>query len=361
MIRWTPRTLEPFSKKDFLMDEYPMAFVTAPGRVEFKKRRLPSLGAHDVLIKVKACSICGGDLHLYKGKHPLASLPMAIGHEVSGEVMKVGQAVSKISLGDRVAVEPVIICGTCYFCLRGEYHLCQNIGYQYSSGQGGFTPYFVVSENWAHRLPNFISYEEGALLEPLAVAVHATRKAQVELGHSVAIYGAGGIGLFLLQVVKAAGCSEIFIVDLLEHRLKTAISLGASFAINAAEEDPVERIFRETQGLGVDRSFEAVGLEKTLKQSAESLKKGGISVLIGLFEDPLRVIFPVNLFVQREIQIRGSRGYCWDFQVALELVKSGKVQLKPLISHQLPLNNLPKAFELLLDPKAQARKVVIQV
>jgi len=338
-----------------------MAVVTAPGRVEFKKRTLPPLGAHDVLLKVKACSICGGDLHIYKGKHPLAPLPMAIGHEISGEVTETGKAVSNVSRGDRVAVEPVITCGTCYFCLRGEYHLCQNIGYQYSSGQGGFTPYFVVSENWVHRLPDSISFEEGALLEPLAVAVHAARKAQVELGNSAAIFGAGGIGLFLLQVVKAAGGSEVFIVDLLEHRLKTALSLGAKFSINAGEEDPVERIFKETRGLGVDRSFEAVGLEKTFRQSAESLKKGGICVLIGLFEDPWNVKFPVNLFVQREIQIRGCRGYCWDFQVAIELVRNGRVRLNPLISHQLPLSDLPKAFEILLDPKAKANKVVIQL
>ncbi len=343
------------------MEEYPMAVVTAPGRVEFKKRALPPLGPHDVLLRVKASSICGGDLHLFKGKHPLASLPMAIGHEISGEVIEIGQAVSKVSAGDRVAVEPVIICEKCYFCLRGEYHLCQNIRYQYSAGQGGFTPYFVASENWVHRLPDFVSYEEGALLEPLAVAVHAARKAQLDLGHSAAIFGAGGIGLFLLQVVKAAGCGSVFIVDLLEHRLKTAMSLGASLAINAAQEDPVERIFKETEGLGVDRSFEAVGLEKTLHQSALSLKKGGICVLIGLFEDPLDVKFPVNLFAQREIQVRGCRGYCWDFQVALELVKNGQVKLKPLISHQLPLNDLPQAFAILLDPKAQARKVVIQL
>jgi len=343
------------------MDEYPMAVVTSPGRVEFKKRALPPLGPHDVLLKVKASSICGGDLHLFKGKHPLASLPMAIGHEISGEVIEIGQAVSRISVGDRVAVEPVITCGKCYFCLRGEYHLCQNIRYQYSAGQGGFTPYFVVSENWAHRLPDSISYEEGALLEPLAVAVHAARKAQLDLGQSAAIFGAGGIGLFLLQVVKAAGCDPVFIADLLEHRLKTAISLGATLAINVAQEDPVGRILRETDGLGVDRSFEAVGLEKTLQQSAQSLKKGGVCVLIGLFEDPLDLHFPVNLFVQREIQVRGCRGYCWDFQVALELVRSGRVKLKPLISHQLPLHDLPKAFEILLDPKAEAQKVVIQV
>jgi len=150
---------------------------------------------------------------------------MAIGHEISGEVIETGQAVSRVSAGDRVAVEPVIICEKCYFCLRGEYHLCQNIRYQYSAGQGGFTPFFVASENWVHRLPDFVSYEEGALLEPLAVAVHAARKAQLDLGHSAAVFGAGGIGLFLLQVVKAAGCGSVFIVDLQEHRLKTAFSL----------------------------------------------------------------------------------------------------------------------------------------
>jgi len=343
------------------MKEYPMAMVTAPGKVEFINRALPALGANDVLLRVKASSICGGDLHLYKGKHPLASLPMAIGHEISGEVIEVGRAASKVSVGDRVAVEPVIICGKCYFCLRGEYHLCQDIRYQYSAGQGGFTPYFVVSENWVHRLPDFVSYEEGALLEPLAVAVHAARKARLDLGESAAIFGAGGIGLFLLQVVKAAGCGLVFIVDLLESRLKTGLSLGASVIIHAAEEDPVEKISKATEGLGVDRSFEAVGLEKTLQQSVKSLKKGGICVLIGLFEEPRKVNFPVNLFAQREIQVRGCRGYCWDFQVALELIKSRQVQLKPLISHQLSLSDLPGAFEILLDPKSQANKVVMRM
>lgn len=344
-----------------MVNEYPMAFVTVPGRIEFRNRQLASLGSQDVLIRVKASSICGGDLHLYKGKHPLASLPMAIGHEVSGEVIETGESVSRVSPGDRVCVEPVITCGSCYFCLRGEYHLCQRIDYQYSSGQGGFTPYFVASEHRVHRLPDSISYEEGCLLEPLAVAVHATRKASIKLGDSVAIFGAGGIGLFLLQTVRAAGSAEVFVIDLLKHRLQTAISLGAHFAINAGEEDPVKKIFKETGGLGVDRSFEAVGLERTLQQSVQSLKKGGINVLIGLFEDPLHVTFPVNLFVQREIEVRGSRGYCWDFQVALDLVRDGKIRLKPLISHQLPLSDLARAFEILMAPEGKANKVVIQI
>jgi len=343
------------------MEPYAMAVVTAPGKVEFVKRTLPPMGDHDVLLRVKACSICGGDIHIHKGKHPLAPLPMAIGHEISGEITQAGRAVSKVSVGDRVAVEPVIICGRCHFCLRGEYHLCQDIRYQYSAGQGGFTPHFVVSENWVHRLPDSVGYEEGALLEPLAVAVHAARRADLGLGQSTAIFGAGGIGLFLLQVARAAGCSPVLVVDLLAHRLKTALALGATAAINAAQEDPVERILKETGGLGVDRSFEAVGVEKTLHQCAQSLKKGGICGLIGLFEEANQVHFPINLFVQKEIQIRGCRGYCWDFQVALDLVKAGAVKLKPLISHRLPLADLPKAFEILLDPKAQAGKVVIQI
>ncbi len=343
------------------MEEYLMAIVSAPGQVEFVKRTLPSLGEKDVLIRVKACSICGGDVHLYKGKHPLASLPAAIGHELAGEIIKKGPGVSKVNLGDRVVVEPVLTCGQCYFCVHGEYHLCQNIAYQYSAGQGGFMPYFITAEKWVHQIPEAISYEEAALIEPLAVAVHAVQKAEVTLGHNVAIFGAGGIGLFLLQVVRAAGANSIFIIDIQDHRLKLAQELGASWALNSEKEDALAKIFQETNGLGVDRSFEAVGLEKTLRQSAECLKKGGTCVLIGLFEEPWAVKFPVNLFVQREIQIRGSRGYCWDFQTAINLVSNGQVKLAPLISHRLPLTDLPQAFELLLNPDQKAIKVVIQI
>lgn len=342
------------------MKKYPMAVVTAPGKIEFVERSMPPMGQHDVLLQVKACSICGGDLHIYKGKHPLASLPMAIGHEVSGEVIETGKAVSRVVPGNRVAVEPVIPCGECYFCARGEYHLCQNIRYQYSAGQGGFTPFFVVSEKWVHLLPDFVSYEEGTLLEPLAVAVHAARKAQVEMGHTSAIFGAGGIGLLLLQVARAAGCSKVFIADIVEHRLRTAEFFGGS-VIHSDQEDPVERIFKETEGLGADRSFEAVGLEKTLYQAAASLKKSGVAVIIGLFESPNQVLFPVNLFAQREIQVRGTRGYCGDFQVAMEFVRNKRVKLKPLISHRLSLDRLPEAFRILLGPKSEADKVVIQI
>lgn len=337
-----------------------MAFVTAPGRIEYRDRRLPDLHGHGVLVKVKAVSICGGDLHIFKGKHPAAPLPVPIGHELSGEVLKTGKNVSKVREGDRVVVEPVIICGQCVFCQGGEYNLCTNISFQYRKGQGGFTPYFIADENWVHQLPQSTSFEEGALIEPLAVAVHAVKKGGIQFGHTAAIFGAGPIGLMVLLLTKLSGAGETFVVDVQDFRLEKAEELGASEAINGSRRDSVEYIFDRTDQLGVDRAFEAVGIEKTLVESLKVLKKGGTSIVVGIFEDQ-DIRIPANIFVQKEIALIGSQGYCWDFQVALNLVERGDLKLEEIITHTLPLSALQQAFELLMDPKSRAIKVVIQL
>jgi 2-desacetyl-2-hydroxyethyl bacteriochlorophyllide A dehydrogenase len=338
---------------------YPMAFVTAPGKVEFRERKLPKLSSKDVLIGVKATSICGSDLHIFRGKHPSAPLPVAIGHELAGEVLRIGKEVSRVKEGDRVVVEPVIICGECYFCRRGEYHLCLNISFQYRKGQGAFTPYFVARENWVHLLPRNVSFEEGALIEPLSVAIHAVKKGNLQLGHSVAIFGAGAIGLLVLILSRLSGAGEIFVVDVQGHRLKKAEELGALKAFDNARGDAVEKIFGKTSQLGVDRSFEAVGIGGTLIQSLKVLKKGGASILVGIFENP-EVKIPANIFVQREISLMGSQGYCWDFQTALKMLEGGKVSLKNIMTHVLPLSSLQQAFEVLTDPKEGAIKVILK-
>ena len=340
--------------------DYHTAIVTEPGIIEFQERALPELGTKDVLIKVKAASICGSDLHVYKGKHPSAPLPVAVGHEVSGEVVRIGGNVSGVALSDRVAVEPVIACGKCHFCLRGKYHLCTKISFQYRQGQGGFAPYFVVNERWLHKLPEDISYEEGALIEPLAVAIHAVTKGCISIGQTGAIFGAGAIGLLILMVMKHAGVGDIFVVDIQDHRLEKAIALGASSVLNNLNTDVVEQIFRMTNRLGVDKAFEAVGIEATLVQSLNVLKKGGTAVLAGIFERPEGYI-PANVFVQKEITLTGSQGYCWDFQEAVKFVEHNDVQLSQLITHVLPLGELHDGFELLMDPKNNAIKVVIKV
>ncbi|MGD9091956.1 MAG: alcohol dehydrogenase catalytic domain-containing protein [Anaerolineales bacterium] len=338
----------------------PMAIVTAPGKIEFQDRPLPTLERDEVQIKVKAVSICGSDLHIYKGAHPAAPLPVPAGHEIAGEVEKVGADVREVKPGDRVAVEPVITCEQCYFCQRGEYSLCQNISFQYRVGQGGFTPHFIAPEKWVHPLPSGLSYSEGALVEPLSVALHAIKKSNLSVGDSCAIFGAGAIGLLLLMLLKTTGGGDVFMVDIQDYRLRKARELGATAVFNNREGNIVEQIIDRSGGLGVDRTFEAVGINLTLVQALQALKKGGMAILLGLFETPEASI-PANIFVQKEITLTGSQGYCWDFQGALKLLADKRVDLKPLITHQLPLGQVQDAFDLLTDPQNEAIKVVVTV
>jgi L-iditol 2-dehydrogenase len=227
-------------------------------------------------------------------------------------------------------------------------------------GQGAFTPYMVVDDEWVHRLPAALSFDHGALVEPLAVAVHAVRRGQVRLGQSGAIFGAGPIGLLLLQLARLAGMAPTFITDLRDFRLEAAWKLGASHPINAARQDAVGAVRELTGKAGVDRAFEAVGAEATLAACLKVLKPGGTAVIAGIFEEDT-VPLPVNLLTGQEIHLVGARGYCWDFQEALALLDRGAIGLEPLITHRLPLADLPRALEMLADPAAEAIKVVIQV
>ena len=186
-----------------MKETYPMAVMVAPGRVEFQEHRLAVLGNKDVLIQIKAAAICGSDLHIFKGRHPSAGLPVAVGHEASGQIIAVGREVTKHQVGERVTIEPVISCGQCDFCRRGHYHLCVNISFQYRKGQGVFTPYFIAAEERVYKLPENLSYQEGALVEPLSVALHAVKKSGVCLGQSSAVFGAGAIGLLVAMLARA--------------------------------------------------------------------------------------------------------------------------------------------------------------
>ncbi|HEY3316448.1 MAG TPA: alcohol dehydrogenase catalytic domain-containing protein [Bacillota bacterium] len=338
---------------------YRAAEITAPGRVDLKALPRPSLGADEVLIEVKASAICGSDLHLYRGKHPDAKLPSAVGHELAGDVVERGSAVTRFKLGDRVLVEPIIPCGTCHYCRLGEYNRCQNIKYGYRMGRSGLAEYYVAAEQWVHHLPTELSYAEGALVEPLAVATHATRRAGVGLGDSVAIFGAGPIGLLTLAVCKAAGAERIFMVDIRQDRLAMAASLEATEVIDARLEEPVEYIRQATGGLGVSRTFEAVGAQGTLVSSLMALRKGGIATLIGIFENP-QVTLEAPIFVSREIGLLGSTGYCWDFPTAIGLARKRTVDLARLITHRFPLSEIDRAFAAAVDRDLLAVKVIVE-
>lgn len=337
----------------------PMAVVSAPGRIEIQDRPLPQMGAEDVKIRVRATSICGSDLHIFKGKHPSAPLPVPVGHEISGEVVAIGSAVSGLAVGDPVAVEPVINCGRCHYCTRGQYHLCTNISFQYRVGQGGFTPYFVLPARYAHKLPAGISFAEGALVEPLSVAVHAVKKAGLQIGDRAAVFGAGALGMMVLMLLRLSG-NEAAVVDVNNNRLAMARELGAVMGLNNLSVNAVDEIVHWADGLGVDTAFEVVGLEITLRQALQAVRKGGRAVVMGLFETEA-VSLPANLFVQKEICLCGTQGYNWDFQDSIVFLRSGAVNLKPLITHQFPLKDVQSAFDLLMTPGNDAVKVVVRM
>ena len=342
------------------MQTYPMAVISEPGKIEFEDHPLNDLQADEVRIKVKYAAICGSDLHLFKGLHPSVSLPSAVGHELSGEIVEIGPAVTHLKVGDRVTVEPVIACGKCHFCLRGQYHLCQDVSFHYRRGQGAFGAYFVAPARYVFRLPDSVSMETGTLVEPLSVALHAVNKCGMRLGQSTAVFGAGAIGLLVVLLASRLTQGKTFSVDINPFRLQKALELGATKAINNLESNAVENIIAETDGLGADFTFEAVGFALTLEQALQSVRKGGLATLIGIFEDPNPKV-PVNLFIQKEITLSGSQGYNWDFQDALTILDQNAISLEPLITHRFPLEKTQDAFSLLTQRGNQAVKVLIEM
>ncbi len=342
-----------------MMAMYPMAFIPEPGKIEFRDMVLRDPKPNEVMIKVRNAAICGSDLHLFKGKHPSASLPSAVGHELAGEVSRVGSEVSGIKEGDRVTVEPVINCGNCYFCQRGDYHLCANISFQYRQGQGAFSEYFYAPAHRVYKLPSNVSFEEGTLIEPLSVALHAVRKSGIRIGQSSAVIGAGAIGLLVSMLVHNLSGIKPFIADINEFRVQKAVDLGAYGVFTRRGEDLVDIVISHSDKLGVDHAFEAVGMEATLVQALQSVKKGGKVTLLGIFEEQFPKL-PVNLFVQREISLTGSQGYAWDFQDSINLVDQGRIKPSELITTRLTMDQLQKGFELLTQPGNNQIKVILK-
>lgn len=334
-----------------------MAMVHTAGRAELADREIRRPGAGEVLIAVRAASICGGDLHIYKGKHPSAPLPMSLGHELAGEVVETGAGVTDVRIGDRVTVEPVIACGDCPPCRNGQYGYCDRLSYHYRKGQGALADYFTVDQRYVFRLPEHLSYEQGALIEPLAVAVHAVKRARVGLGDNVVIIGAGPIGILIAAVCKAAGAHQILIADISEARLQTAAAMGATKTVDSRHQSVPDVVREATGGRGIAKSFECAGREETFVQAMSCLCKGGTATMVGIFEQPA-IQIPASLFVSQEITVQGSQGYCWDFETALAL--TSVIDLGKLISHVFPLEEIDRALKTALEPQERAVKVVLK-
>lgn len=320
----------------------------------------PEPGPREVLIKVAVAGICGSDLHAFEGKHPFVKPPIVLGHEFSGMIVELGDEVEGeyYQVGQRVTVEPSITCGQCYNCRNGRYNICDKLQVIGSQISGGYATYVKVPAANVLPLGDDLTFEDGAMIEPLAVAVHAGHLGKVMPGDHIAIIGAGTIGLLLAQVAKAKG-AKVAISDIVDSRLELAAQLGVDACINPTQAN-IEEELKKFAPNGADIIFECVGSSFTLRQSIEIARKGSRVVIVGVAEGD--VSLPVHYIQDRELEILGDLMYTRkDFDEALKLVRTGQVNLNPLITKSFPLVEANEAFEYVLANPKNTLKVFLVV
>ncbi|KAL1117557.1 hypothetical protein AAG570_003872 [Ranatra chinensis] len=313
---------------------------------------------------MQCVGICGSDVHYYErgriGDFVLRA-PMVIGHEASGIVAKIGSKVTNLKIGDRVAIEPGVSCRKCSWCKGGRYNLCPAMQFCATPPvDGNLATYYTHSPDFCHKLPDDVSMEEGAMLEPLSVGVHACRRGRVEFGSLVLVLGAGPIGLVTLMAAKAMGAKRVIVCDPQEHRLKIALDCGADEAVcissNSAEKT-VDAIKTLLHGSLPDVTLDCAGFQTTAQIGIQATRPGGVYVLVGMGQDSVDV--PLVLAAIKEVDIRGVFRYANDYPLALEMVASKRVDLSPLLTHKFDIEETQLAFQTAMNPDERSIKVMI--
>ncbi|KAK7582753.1 hypothetical protein V9T40_014198 [Parthenolecanium corni] len=340
------------------------AILYAKDDIRLENFPLREVGDYDVLLEMYCTGICGSDVHYWKHMAIgpfIVKEPMVIGHESSGTVMKAGKNVKNLKPGDRVAVEPGVPCYRCFQCLSGRYNLCPDMEFCATPPiHGNLCRYYVHPANFCFKLPDHVSMEEGALLEPLSCGVHACKRGGVKVGSKVLILGSGPIGLVTLLTAKSMGASKVIVTDLLLGRLEIAQKLGADCCIQVNRSDSEEKLVKcieESLGGPPDISIDCSGFQSTVKLGLKATRAGGTMVIVGMGESE----FKLNLMdsLVREVDIRGIFRYANDYPDALAMVASGQVNVKPLVTHKFKIEETVKAFETAFDSSSGAIKVMI--
>lgn len=331
--------------------------------LRLENRPIPEPEHDEVLLKMGCVGICGSDVHYLKhGRISdfIVKQPMIMGHEASGTVVKVGSKVKNLNIGDRVAIEPGVSCRKCNFCKEGKYNLCPDMVFCATPPvHGNLSQYYTHAADFCFKLPDNVSLEEGALLEPLSVGVHACRKAGVSLGSKVLVLGAGPIGLVTILVAKAMGASKIVATDILDYRLQIALKCGADHVLNVNKEN-VEALSKkiiEIIGEAPEKTIDCSGFEATARLGIEVTKPGGTYVLVGLGSDEVNI--PLAKVSIKEIDLRGLFRYCNDYPLALAMVAKGNVDVKQLITHSFKLEETLQAFETASTGSGNPIKIMI--
>jgi L-iditol 2-dehydrogenase len=322
----------------------------------------PEVGPEEVLIAVKACGICGSDVHGMDGSTGRRRPPIIMGHEAAGVIAEVGRAVDGWAPGDRVTLDSTIYCGECDFCRGGQVNLCDRrrvlgVSCEDYRQNGAFAEWVAVPQRILYRLPEGLAFEHAALVEPFSIALHAIGRAGVTVNDTAVVVGAGMIGLALMQGLARAGCGQIIAVDIAKDRLTLASSLGATRVINSANENGVGAIFELTKGRGADLVFEAVGVTATVDLALRSARKGGTVVLVGNVAP--KIDFPLQIAVTRELAVLGSCASRGEYPACLDMLARGHLQAAPLLSAKAPLEEGAAWFERLYKKEQGLLKVVL--
>ncbi|XP_055314913.1 sorbitol dehydrogenase-like isoform X5 [Sitodiplosis mosellana] len=332
--------------------------------IRLEQRPIPNIKDDQVLLRMDSIGICGSDVHyLVHGRigEFILQKPMVMGHESSGVVHKVGKSVTHLKVGDRVAIEPGVPCRYCENCKQGKYNLCPGMIFCATPPvDGNLTRYYAHAADFCFKLPDHVTMEEGSLLEPLSVGIHACRRANIGLGTKVLILGAGPIGLSVLISALSMGAGGIIITDILDERLKLAKELGATHTLivsrDLKEEDLVKKV-HDILGTAPDVSIDCSGLEATNRLALLATKSAGCVVIVGC--GPPDVKIPLISALTREIDIRGVFRYCNDYPAALALVSSGKINVKKMMTHHFDMEETKKAFDTARYNRDGAIKVII--
>ncbi|KAK7074574.1 hypothetical protein SK128_026859 [Halocaridina rubra] len=339
------------------------AVLYAKNDLRLENRPIPEPGPNEVLLRMAQVGICGSDVsYLTKGfiGDFVVKAPMVLGHEAAGVVAKCGANVKHLKPGDRVAIEPGIPCRMCDFCKGGKYNLCPDVFFCATPpDHGNLCRYYKHAADFCYKLPDHVSLEEGAILEPLSVGVHACRRAGVTLGSKVLICGAGPIGLVNLLTAKAMGATSVCITDIAENRLQVAKEMGAdhTLLVSTGDAEALAKEIKELLGDMPDITIECSGAEPSIRLGIFATKSGGMMVLVGL--GPPEVKIPIVNAAVREVDIRGIFRYANCYPLALDMIASGKVNVKPLITHRFKLEESAKAFETARTGAGGAIKVMI--
>ncbi|GAA3401092.1 galactitol-1-phosphate 5-dehydrogenase [Paenibacillus hodogayensis] len=338
------------------------AVIRAPYRFNIEDHPVPQPGPGEVLIRIHAVGICGSDVHGMEADGGQRRQPgLIMGHESAGQIEAVGPNVTDWKAGDRVAIDPQLSCGYCYACERGWKNLCEN-GVTIGSSRkhlthGAMREYITVPTRQIYKLPDNVSFDEGATLDFVGNAVHVLNRSNSKLGDTFVIIGTGAIGLIAVQLAKLRGAGKIIAVDTSDSKLALAARFGADRTINPIKEDAIAVIKEETGGYGADIVLEMVGLPATYDTAVRAAKMQGTVMALGFAAD--QVTIPIQPLLFSEVTIVGCTGFSFEGPTVLNMIADGRIDVKPLITHEFPLDQIESGFEVLLDKKADAIKVII--